>query len=111
MWVPELVIGLALLTAPIEMVAQQRATPQSSTTAEEVPLSSEEETESYDIYSTVLQVKGPGPAVADWTIVRETRAFPMCLKPAGDQESIYRPILNDCALKNKNTVVLQRKFK
>jgi hypothetical protein len=98
--VPELVIALILLTAPFEMVAQQHATPKSSTTAEEVPLRFEEETEFHDIYSTVLRVKDP--AVANWAIVRETRAFPMCLETAGDQESIYRPMIDDYALKNKN---------
>jgi hypothetical protein len=54
---------------------------------------------------------GPGPAVADWRIVRETRAFQMCLQPARDQDSIYRPMIDDYSLKNKKTVVLQRRFK
>jgi hypothetical protein len=109
--VPELVIALTLLTAAFQMMAQPSTTHESSTAAEEAPQSSAEEAESYDIYSTVLQVKGPGPAVADWRIVRETRAFQMCLRPARDQDSIYRPMIDDYALKNKKTVVLQRKFK
>jgi hypothetical protein len=107
--VPELVIGLILLTAAFEMMAQQSTTHKSSTAAEEAPVSSAEEAESYDIYSGVLQVKEP--TVGDWTIVRETRAFPMCLEPARDQDSIYRPVIDDYALNNKKTVVLQRKFK
>ena len=107
--IPELVIGLTLLTAPFEMMAQQSATHKSSTTVGEAPLSSEEEAESYDIYSTVLKVKDP--AVPEWTIVRETRAFQMCLEPARDQQSIYRPMIDDYAFKNRKTLVLQRKFK
>ena len=34
----------------------------------------------------------------------------MCLEPAGDQQSTYRPMIDDYALQNKQTVVLQRKF-
>ena len=34
----------------------------------------------------------------------------MCLEPARDQDSIYRPLIDDYALKNKKTVVLERKF-
>lgn len=108
-WVPSFVIGLTLLTASFGTMAQQSTTHMSSTAREETLLSSAEEAESYDIYSTVLQVTAQ--AVSDWTIVRETRAFRMCLEPAGDQESIYRPMIDDYALKNKKTVVLQRKFK
>ena len=111
--VPSFVIALTLLAASFEMMAQQSTIHRSSTTAEETPLTSAEEAESYDIYSTVLQVKGqgPGPAVADWRIVRETRAFHMCLQPARDQDSIDRPMIDDYAVKNKKTVVLQRRFK
>jgi len=72
--VPELVVGLMLLTAPYGMMAQQSATGGAS-------LSAEEEGASYEIYSTVLKVKEP--LVLDWTIVRETRAFNMCLEPTG----------------------------
>jgi hypothetical protein len=35
----------------------------------------------------------------------------MCLQPARDQESVYQPIIDDYALHNRATVVLQRKFK
>jgi hypothetical protein len=96
-WVPVLVIGLTLLSVSFDGKAQQHAT------------SAKEKEESYDIYSTVLKIKGPN--VAKWTIVRETRGFEMCLKPARDQESIYQLIIDDYALNNKTTAVLQRKFK
>jgi len=99
--VPELVVGLTLLTAPYEMMAQQTAAGGAS-------LSSEEEKAAYEIYSTVLKAKQP--LVLDWTIVRETQAFKMCLEPAGDQQLIYRPLIDDYALKNRMTWVLQRKF-
>jgi hypothetical protein len=108
-WVPELVIGLTLLTRPFDGLAQQSTSPKSAIPAGETALGSEEEAESYDIYSTVLKAKEP--AVTDWTIVQETRAFQMCLEPAGDQKEIYHPMIDDYALKNKKSIVLQRKFK
>ena len=108
-WASSWSIGLALLSASAGMMAQPGATQGLPTAIKQKPLSSAEEADSYDIYSTVLQVTGP--TVADWTIVRETRAFPMCLQPAADQESIYRPMIDDYALKNQKAVVLQRKFK
>jgi hypothetical protein len=106
--VPELVIGLTLLAVPFEMLPQQGATPGSSTTDRETSLSPEDEAESYEIYSTVLKVTEP--AVLEWTIVQETRAFQMCLGPAPDQQ-IYRPMIDDYALKNRKSIGLQRKFK
>ena len=106
--VPELVIGLTLLTVPLKIMPQQGATPGSSTTDKETSLSPEDEAESYEIYSTVLKVTEP--AVIEWTIVQETRAFQMCLEPASDQK-IYRPMIDDYAFKNRKSLVLQRKFK
>jgi hypothetical protein len=108
-WVPELVIGLTLLTTPFEMLAQQSATHNAATTAGETTLSSEEEAASYDIYSAVLTTQKP--AVPEWKIVQETRAFQMCSQPARDQDSIYLPMIDNYALKNKKAVVLQRRFK
>ena len=105
--VPEFFIGLTLMAVPFEMLPQQG--PTTSTTAAETSLSPEEEAESYEIYSTVLKVKEP--AVLEWTIVQETRAFQMCLESAPDQQSIYRPMIDDYAFKNRKTIDLQRKFK
>jgi hypothetical protein len=44
-------------------------------------------------------------------IVRQTQAFRMCLEPARDQKSIYRPVIDNYEFKNKRTLVLERKFK
>jgi hypothetical protein len=103
----ELVIAPTLL-APIEMTAQQTAARNTSTTEGGKSLNSED-VESYKHYSMALKVKEP--AVLAWTIVRETRAFQMCLEPARDQESIYRPMIDDYAFENKKTLVLQRRFR
>ena len=105
--VPQFVIGLTFLAVPFEMLSQQN--PTSSTTEAETSLSPEDEAESYEIYSTVLKVNEP--AVLEWTIVQETRAFQMCLEPAPDQQFIYRPMIDDYALKNRKSIGLQRKFK
>jgi hypothetical protein len=105
--VPQFVIGLTFLAVPFEMSSQQN--PTSSTTAAEPSLNPEDEAESYEIYSTVLKVNEP--AVLEWTIVQETRAFQMCLEPAPDQQFIYRPMIDDYALKNTKSIGLQRKFK
>jgi hypothetical protein len=65
--------------------------------------------ESYDIWSTVLRIKEP--MVTAWMIVRQTRGFELCLKPAQDQESTYREMFDDYAAKNKEEFVLERNFK
>ena len=48
--------------------------------------------------------------VTAWTVIKETRGFEFCSTPARDQDSIYRPILDDYIRKNKETVFLERKF-
>src|SRR5579871_2757485 len=96
-WAPRLVIGLSLLAVSFDGISQQSAA------------STKEEEDVYDIYSTALKIKGPN--ATEWTIVRETRGFKMCLKPAREQETIYQPIIDDYVLKNSATIVLQRKFK
>jgi hypothetical protein len=107
--VSELVIGLTLAMVSFEMMAQKSATHITLTTEGETSLSSEDEAESYEIYSTVLKVKEP--AVFEWTIVEETRPFQMCLEPALDQQLIYRPMIDDYAFKNRKALGLQRKFR
>ncbi len=72
-------------------------------------LPSEEEKESYDIWSTALRIKEP--RVTAWTIVQQTRGFDLCLKPAPHQASTYGPMFDDYVEKNKKGFVLERKFK
>ena len=69
---------------------------------------SEEEKESYAIYSILLRLKEPG--VSSWAIVQQTVHFNLCLRPTPDQESIYRSMLDDYVEKNKNKLVLEPKF-
>ena len=64
-----------------------------------------EDTESYQIYTTVLQVLHSN--VAAWTIMKDTRGFEFCATPARDQAAIYRPMLDDYNLKNKTAVPLE----
>jgi hypothetical protein len=75
----------------------------------QAPASEPEKKESYEIYSTILQVMHPN--VTDWTIINETRGFAFCSTPARDQDALYRPMLDGYILKNKKMVLLERKFK
>jgi hypothetical protein len=43
-------------------------------------------------------------------IVQETRAFNLCLRPARDQERVYRSLIEDYSLKNSKPYLLDRKF-
>ena len=103
------VVVVALLIAAFRGSAYQITTSKPEKTSKELlTLSSEEEKESYDIYSTVLQIKEPN--VTDWTIIQATRSFEPCSKPTRDQDAIYRPMIDDYVVKNRKTLVLQRKF-
>jgi hypothetical protein len=69
----------------------------------------EDEKESYIIYETVLRIKEP--RIATWAIVRQTRDFKLCLRPADpNQESLYRDVFDDYREKNKSKLALERKF-
>jgi hypothetical protein len=78
-------------------------------------LTPEEEKESYQIYSTVLEhlLEDQGPRVDAWTIIQHTRGFDieMCFRPTKEQESFYRPLFDDYALKNKDGFDLEPRFK
>jgi hypothetical protein len=74
----------------------------------QVPASGPEDTEPYEIYSTVLQVMHPN--VTEWMILNKTRGFAFCSTPARDQDALYRPMLDDYTRRNKTTVPLERKF-
>jgi hypothetical protein len=109
-WLSRYVVGVALLIAAFRGPAYQIPTSKPEKTSKELlTLSSEEEKESYDIYSTVLQIKEPN--VTGWTIIQETRGFELCSKPTRDQDVIYRPMIDDYVLKNRKTLVLERQFK
>jgi len=74
----------------------------------QAPASGPEEAESYEVYSAVLH-RGDSNR-ADWKILDKTYAFAFCPVPAPDQDSLYRPTLDDYTRKNKTTVPLERKF-
>ena len=101
--------AVAILVASSTAGYQAFGFAQNNSQANVSRLPPEEEKESFDIWSTVLRIKEPG--VTAWTIVQQTRGFELCLKPAQDQESTYRPMFDDYAVKNKKGFVLERKFK
>jgi hypothetical protein len=74
----------------------------------QVSASGPQNTEPYEVYSTVLRVLYPN--VTEWMILNKTRGFAFCSTPARDQDALYRPVLDDYTRKNKTTVPLERKF-
>src|SRR5215813_4173610 len=108
-WLSRCVVGAAVLLAAFLGPAFQVSTSKLEETSKELlTLNPQEEKESYDIYSTVLKMKEP--LVNAWTIVRETHGFKLCSEPKPDQDAIYRSMADDYILKNKRTLILQRKF-
>jgi hypothetical protein len=80
-----------------------------SRTAAGAALTPDEEKESYQIYSTLLEENNP--RAEEWAIVQHTKAFEMCTRPAKEQESVYGPLFDDYALKNKQGLALEPHFK
>ncbi len=100
---------VAMLMAVCRGPAQQAFPSQSENKTEELKiLSSEEQADVYNIYSTVLKVQEPDVPI--WTIIQNTKNFALCLKPAHDEEGIYRSVIEDYAEKNKKVFVLEQKF-
>jgi hypothetical protein len=71
-------------------------------------LNQEEAMDSYEIYSLLL--RRWRPEIKDWRIVAETRAFTFCLKPTQEFTATYGVVLEDYALKNRRTFILERRF-
>ena len=115
--------ALTLLLLPI---ATRRATcqPQQSEqgTGSELKLTAAEENDSYEIYSMLLQTEMPPQwKIQGWAIRQDTQTNPtfgvsdgnnlgVCLEPSQDQKSVYQPLIEDYAAKNKRKLVLERKF-
>jgi hypothetical protein len=90
--------------------------------ANESKLTAMEEKDSYEIYSMLLRTEmRPEWNIREWAIRQETQTFPnygggnggnlgMCLGPLQNQESIYRPVIEDYVAKNKKRLLLERKF-
>ena len=86
--------------------------------ASETQLPTADQKDSYEIYSMLLKTEMPPQwKIAEWTIQRETRTFygqqgavDQCLVIPHDQESIYRPLVQDYVAKNGKKFTLERKF-
>ena len=89
---------------------------------DDLRLTAAQEKDSYEIYSMLLRTEMPPQwKITAWAIRQETQTFPtygssngsnlrMCLQPSQDQESIYLPMIEDYAAKNKKKLVLERHF-
>ena len=88
--------------------------------ANDLKLTAAEEKDSYEIYSILLRTELPSQwNITGWAIEQETQTYPtfgemhsigMCLQPPKAQESIYRPLIDDYAAKNKKKLTLERNF-
>jgi hypothetical protein len=119
--VSAVVFALLLPTAP-RSVAYQPPVPQSAqVSADELNLTAAEENDSYEIYSMLLRTEMPPQwNIKARAIETETQTFPTsasndgtpgsCLEPPQDQKSIYQPLIENYAAKNKTKLVLKRKF-
>jgi hypothetical protein len=112
-----LILPIATRTAafqpPVGQAQQQNA--------DELKLTAAQEKDSYEIYSLLLRTELPPQwKLAAWAIRKETQTFPnhgasngnsptVCLEPSQEQKSIYRPLIEDYAARNKKKL-LERKF-
>jgi hypothetical protein len=88
--------------------------------ANNLKLTAAEVRDSYEIYSILLRTEMPSQwNIRSWAIKQATETYPdfgatssitECLQPPKDQESIYRPLIDDYVAKNKEKLVLERKF-
>ena len=88
--------------------------------ANDLKLTAAEEKDSYEIYSILLRTELPSQwNITGWAVEQETQTYPtfgvmssigMCLQPPKAQESIYRPLIDDYAAKNKKKLTLERNF-
>lgn len=101
---------LVLLIAPVKIPANQIKSAEAKRSSQpRLELLFDEEKDFYDVYSTLLEKKGPRPS--GWMIVQETKGFELCAKPGPDHDAIYRPITDDYLLKRGKTLLLERKFR
>jgi len=70
-------------------------------------LNPEEAQDTYEVYSAVL---GERHDVHAWTILTETNTFTFCLKPPAEFASVYRPVIEDFAKKDRTKFNLEAKF-
>ena len=113
-------IALLLPTATRSTAQQQPVQQSDQRNADDPKLSTAEEKDSYEIYTMLLRTEMPPQwNITGWAIEQETQTYPnfgemisigMCLQPPKAQESIYRPLIDDYASKNKKKLSLERKF-
>ena len=114
--------AMALLLPPTTRspAYQRPIPPPEQGSANNLKLTGAEEKDSYEIYSMLLRTELPSQwNITGWAIEQETQTYPTfgvmssiaeCLQPSKNQESIYRPLIDDYVAKNKGKLVLERKF-
>jgi hypothetical protein len=112
-----------LLAIAIRSIAFQPPAQQSVQRNESgLKLTAVQEKDSYEIYSMLLRTEMPPQwKLTAWAIRQESQTYPnygtrndgrlgVCLDPSQDQKSIYLPLIEDYAAKNKKKLALERKF-
>ena len=115
-----LAMALLLLTATRCPAYQPPVPSPQQGSANDPRLTAAQEKDSYEIYSILLRTEMPPQwNITGWAIEQGTQTYPnfgdmssigMCLQPPKAQESIYRPLINDYAAKNKRKLTLGRRF-
>jgi hypothetical protein len=102
--------------------ADQPPTPQSKQeSANQLGLPVAEEKDSYEIYSLLLRSEMPPQwNITAWAITQRTQTYPhhlqtngffgTCLDPAQNQRAIYLPLIENYVLRNKTSLMLERRF-
>lgn len=115
-------VTLLLLIANRSTAFQPPVRPPEQSGADDLKLTAAQEKDSYEIYSILLRTEMPPRwKLSAWAIRQETQTFPnhgvtsgynlrLCLDPSLDQKSIYLPLIEDYAARNKKKFVLERKF-
>jgi hypothetical protein len=110
-----------ILPIATHVAAYQQPVQQSEQeSANELKLTAVEGKDSYEIYSILLRKEMPSQwNITGWAISLETQTYPnfgvmssigMCLQPPKAQESIYRPLIDDYAAKNKKKLTLEQRL-
>ena len=110
---PALVFTLLLPVANRSPAYPPPAPQSEQGSARDLKLTVAEAKDSYSIYSMLLRTEMPPELhTTAWTITQETQVF-SDLDPASISEcrkSIYQPLIQDYAAKNKKRLLLERKF-
>src|SRR5580704_13696642 len=106
---PPIVASTLILLAALSIVSNSEAVAYQDNAEQSVQLL-EKDPDAYAIYSVLLPAENP--PVKSWNIGNETERgpLPMCITPPSDQESSYRPVIEQFEMLNQRRFLLKRSF-